>query len=80
MSQLKERYRRVVVGEVSCFDRVVINGTLTEICHTAAVAQYLISRKERLLDMPRVFERMKIGATLSIHGIPEVSRIDGGHP
>lgn len=59
MSQLKERYRRVVVGEVSCFDRVVINGTLTEICHTAAVAQYLKSCKERLLDMPRVFERMK---------------------
>ncbi len=56
MSQLKERYRRVVVGEVSCFERVVINGTPTEICHTGAVAQYLMSRKERLLDLQRVFE------------------------
>ncbi len=64
MSQLKERYRAVVAGEVSCFDRVVITGTLTEICHKAAMAQYLLSHKERILDMPRVFERMKaeIGA------------------
>ena len=37
MSQLKERYRPVVLGEVSCFDRVVINGTLTEICHKGAM-------------------------------------------
>jgi hypothetical protein len=59
MSQLKERYQSFVVGEVSCFDRVVINGTLTEICHKAAMAQYLLSRKERILDLPRVFEPMK---------------------
>ena len=59
MSQLKERYRAVVVGEVSCFDRVVINGTLTEICHKGAMAQYLLSREKRILDLPRVFEPMK---------------------
>ncbi len=75
MSQLKERYRSFVVGEVSCFDRVVINGTLTEICHKAAMAQYLLSRKERILDLPRVFEPMKAEivanakAIASAHGL-----------
>ena len=59
MSQLRDRYRAVTVGEVSCFDRVVINGTLTEICHTRAMAQYLLSGKKRILDLPRVFEPMK---------------------
>jgi hypothetical protein len=59
MSHLAERYRSSVVGEVSCFDRVVINGTLTEICHKGAMAQYLLSREERILDLPRVFESMK---------------------
>ncbi|MCG6961999.1 MAG: MarR family transcriptional regulator, partial [Acidobacteria bacterium] len=59
MAQLKDRYRHVVTGEVSCFDRVVITGTLTEICHSTAVAQYLLSRGRKILDLPRVFEPMK---------------------
>ena len=59
MSQLKDRYRELVVGEVSCFDRVVINGTLTEICHKGAMAQYLLSRGQRILDLPRVFEPLQ---------------------
>jgi hypothetical protein len=54
MSLLKDRYRKVVVGEVSCFDRVVISGTLTEICHSAGISQYLLSNDRRILDLPRV--------------------------
>ena len=59
MAQLQERYQHVVVGEVSCFDRVVIGGTLTEICHQAAMAQYLLSQGRQIQDLPRVFEPMK---------------------
>ena len=71
MSQLTERYRPVVVGEVSCFDRVVINGTLTEICHKGAVAKYLLSREERILDLPRVFEPMKAEIVANAKAVAE---------
>lgn len=71
MTQLGDRYRDAVVGEVSCFDRVVVTGTLTEICHKAAMAQYLLSREKRILDLPRVFEPMKAEIVANAKAIAE---------
>ena len=50
MVALLERYADRIRGILSCFDRVVLTGTLPEICHAAAMASYLTARGIRLFD------------------------------
>ncbi len=50
MLGLAERYGDKVSGVLSCFDRVVITGTLPDICHAKAMARYLRQRQIRLFD------------------------------
>jgi hypothetical protein len=53
MVALLERYADRIRGILSCFDRVVLTGTLPEICHAAAMASYLTARGIRLFDYPQ---------------------------
>ena len=56
---LAERYGQQIVGVLSCFDRVVITGTLPEICHAQAMSQFLTSRKVRLFDYTQWAEPLR---------------------
>ncbi len=47
---LTERYAARIRGVLSCHDRVVIMGTLPEICHSQAMALFLGIRRIRLFD------------------------------
>ncbi len=44
MSTFVDRHAAKILGVLSYFDRVVIIGTLSDICHAGAMAQYLRSR------------------------------------
>lgn len=59
MTSLVERYGGKVLGELSCLDRVVITGTLPDICHAQAMERYLRVRKVRLFDYPRWAEPLR---------------------
>ncbi len=56
MSTFADRHAAKILGVLSCFDRVVIIGTLPDICHAGAMAQYLRSTGTRLFDYPRFAE------------------------
>ena len=45
-----ERYQDQIAGVLNCFDRVVITGTLPEICHAEAMGVFLSARGIRLFD------------------------------
>ncbi len=47
---ITERYRDQIRGVISCFDRIVINGTLPDICHAGAMAAQLALRNKRIFD------------------------------
>ena len=47
-----ERHQADIAGVISCFDRVVITGTLPDIGHATAMAGYLGSHGVRLFDYP----------------------------
>ena len=51
MAKLLERYAEKIRGVVSCFDRVVITGTIPQICHARAMTGMLDSRRK--LDRKR---------------------------
>lgn len=53
MKTFIERHAAVIRGTLSCFDRVVITGTLPDICHAGAMTKHLSARGTRLFDYPR---------------------------
>lgn len=59
MVVLTERYADQIRGVLSCFDRVVITGTLPEICHAAAMSKYLTVQGVRLFDYTQWAEPLR---------------------
>jgi len=45
-----QRHQEKIAGVLTCFDRVVITGTLPEICHAGALVGYLSQRDILLRD------------------------------
>jgi len=53
METLVDRHRNQIAGVLSCFDRVVIQGTLPGLCFAEGMAAHLRQRHIRLFDYPR---------------------------
>jgi hypothetical protein len=53
------RYGEQILGVLSCFDRVVITGTLPEICHAEAMSAHLRSRGIRIFDYTQFAEPLR---------------------
>jgi hypothetical protein len=53
MSQsLTERYDNRIAGVLSCYDRVVITGTLPGVCYADGMTRYLDAQGIRIFDYP----------------------------
>ena len=50
MISLLDRHADQIAGVHSCFDRVLIQGTLPELCHAAAMTSYLHQQRLRIFD------------------------------
>jgi hypothetical protein len=59
MNPFVKRHQAKITGVLSCFDRVVITGTLPDICYAGAMASYLDYYKIRLFDYPRWAEPLR---------------------
>lgn len=59
MPGLLERYQDKIRGVLSCYDRVVITGTIPQICHADAMASHLRSLKIRLFDYTQFAEPLR---------------------
>ncbi len=59
MDALWERYGDRIEGVISCFDRVVIIGSLPEICHSQALGKYLTRQGFRLFDYTKWAEPLR---------------------
>jgi len=67
MSQsLTERYDDRIAGVLSCYDRVVITGTLPTVCYAAGMTRFLYASGIRIFDYPlfaqTLRERVRDGA------------------
>ncbi len=52
-SALLDRYDDRIAGVVSCYDRVVITGTLPTVCYAAGMTRFLYARDVRIFDYPQ---------------------------
>jgi hypothetical protein len=53
---LTERYATQIAGVLSCWDRVLVFGTLAKICYAGGMTSYLYERKIRIFDYPKFAE------------------------
>ena len=56
---LTERYDERIAGVLSCYDRVVITGTLPVVCYTAGMSGYLNARGIRIFDYPEFAKTLR---------------------
>jgi hypothetical protein len=49
---LTERYRAQIAGTLSCYDRMVITGTLPQVCYPEGMTHYLHTHEIRIFDYP----------------------------
>ena len=59
MNPFLKRHQASISSTLSCFDRVVVTGTLPDICHPRAMASFLDYHKVLLFDFPRWAEPLR---------------------
>jgi len=76
MPLLTERYTEKINGMLSCYDRVIIQGTLPGLCYAAGMTKYLFDHKIRIFDYARFAEplrdqiRAQAERLATEHGVP----------
>lgn len=53
MNPFIERHKDLITGTLACFDRVIITGTLPDICYGGAISSYLNQHHIRIFDYPK---------------------------
>ena len=56
LTLLTERYAPQMAGVLSCFDRLLMFGTLPKVCFADGMTAYLYKHKIRIFDYPRFAE------------------------
>jgi hypothetical protein len=56
---LTERYRGRLAGVLSCYDRIIITGTLPGACYAKGMTGFLSARQIRIFDYPRFAEPLR---------------------
>ena len=53
MSSLTDRYAKQIRGVLSCYDRIVINGTLPGLCFAQGMTSFLYANQIRVFDFAK---------------------------
>ena len=56
---LTDRYAANLHGVLSCYDRIIVTGTLPGACYATGMTRFLFSRGIRIFDYPRFAEPLR---------------------
>ena len=59
MELLTDRYADKIAGTLSCYDRVIIQGTLPGLCYADGMTGHLKAKGIRIFDYPRFAEPLR---------------------
>jgi len=59
MTSLLDRYADKIQGVLSCYDRVVLQGTLPGLCYAGGMTAYLASKQVRIFDYAKFAEPLR---------------------
>jgi hypothetical protein len=71
-----ERHADKIIGTVSCFDRVIVQGTLPDICHPRAITRFFNFHGIRIFDFKQWAAPMRDKIKENIEAIAEQNDID----
>ncbi len=63
-STLLEPYDERIAGELSCYDRVMMTGTLPTVCYADGMTKFLHARHVRIFDYPKFAAPLRERAAL----------------
>lgn len=75
-ASLLERYTPQIAGVLSCFDRVVVTGTLPGVCYAEGMAAYLRAHHIRLFDFPRFAEPLRDAIRANAERVAQENGLD----
>ncbi len=58
-ASLTERYDDRIAGVLSCYDRVVITGTIPVICYVEGMTRFLYAKGIRIFDYPAFAQTLR---------------------
>ena len=50
---LTERYKGQIAGVLSCYDRIIIQGTVPGWCYASGMTDYFYAHRIRIFDYPK---------------------------
>ena len=59
MALLTERYAKKIRGQLSCYDRIIIQGTLPGFCYADGMTAFLYANNIRIFDYPRFAQSLR---------------------
>ncbi len=59
MALLTERYWKQIAGTLSCYDRLVITGTIPQVCYADGMTSYLYQHNIRIFDYAKFAEPLR---------------------
>ena len=63
MALLTERYAKKIRGQLSCYDRIIIQGTLPGFCYADGMTAFLYANNIRIFDYPRFAQSLVENST-----------------
>ena len=53
MELLTTKYKSKISGILSCFDRIIVTGTLPSVCYSRGMTSYLYTHNIKIFDYPQ---------------------------
>lgn len=76
MASIVEKYSEQISGVISCFDRIVIQGTLPVQCHPEGMTSYLHAKGIRIFDYPKFAEPFRETIRTNAERVAQEAGID----
>jgi hypothetical protein len=57
---LTERYQKQIAGVLSCYDRMIVQGTVPKWCYAKGMTDYFYEHQIRIFDYPKWAEPLRV--------------------
>ena len=72
---LSERYRNELDGVLSCYDRIVITGSLAELCYAKGMTRYLYAHDTRIFDYAQWAEPLRAEIRANAEAVAQAANL-----
>jgi len=76
MERLTETYKRDISCVLSCYDRLIISGTLPEISYSQRMTSYMYKNGVKIFDYPKFAEPFKESIRSNAEQITKENRVE----